>query len=63
MVHKERRLPVLVELLQSEMDKVVRAMVIALRNLSLGRHNKDLIGERGAGQAKTLGVGRAVEDG
>ncbi|XP_047417766.1 splicing regulator ARVCF isoform X5 [Sciurus carolinensis] len=44
MVRKERGLPVLVELLQSETDKVVRAVAIALRNLSLDRRNKDLIG-------------------
>ncbi|KAI4569140.1 hypothetical protein MJG53_021010, partial [Ovis ammon polii x Ovis aries] len=48
-VRKERGLPVLVELLQSETDKVVRAVAIALRNLSLDRRNKDLIGERGHG--------------
>lgn len=35
----------LVELLQSETDKVVRAVAIALRNLSLDQRNKDLIGE------------------
>lgn len=45
-VRKERGLPVLVELLQSETDKVVRAVAIALRNLSLDRRNKDLIGEK-----------------
>lgn len=43
-VRKERGLPVLVELLQSDTDKVVRAVAIALRNLSLDRRNKDLIG-------------------
>ncbi|XP_048641105.1 armadillo repeat protein deleted in velo-cardio-facial syndrome isoform X9 [Marmota marmota marmota] len=43
-VRKERGLPVLVELLQSETDKVVRAVAIALRNLSLDHRNKDLIG-------------------
>ncbi|NIG58379.1 armadillo repeat protein deleted in velo-cardio-facial syndrome [Pontoporia blainvillei] len=48
-VRKERGLPVLVELLQSETDKVVRAVAIALRNLSLDRRNKDLIGENGDG--------------
>uniref|UniRef100_A0A5F9C844 ARVCF delta catenin family member n=1 Tax=Oryctolagus cuniculus TaxID=9986 RepID=A0A5F9C844_RABIT len=47
-VRKERGLPVLVELLQSETDKVVRAVAIALRNLSLDRRNKDLIGEEPA---------------
>ena len=39
------------ELLQSETDKVVRAVAIALRNLSLDRRNKDLIGED-AGRAE-----------
>lgn len=34
----------LVELLQSDSDKVVRAVAIALRNLSMDRRNKDLIG-------------------
>lgn len=34
----------LVELLQSDSDKVVRAVSIALRNLSMDRRNKDLIG-------------------
>lgn len=48
MVRKERGLPVLVELLQSETDKVVRAVAIALRNLSLDQRNKDLIGEDAA---------------
>ncbi|XP_038598884.1 armadillo repeat protein deleted in velo-cardio-facial syndrome isoform X2 [Tachyglossus aculeatus] len=43
-VRKERGLPVLVELLQSDSDKVVRAVAIALRNLSLDQSNKDLIG-------------------
>lgn len=43
-VRKERGLPVLVELLQSDSDKVVRAVSIALRNLSMDRRNKDLIG-------------------
>lgn len=39
----------LVELLQSETDKVVRAVAIALRNLSLDQRNKDLIGENTGG--------------
>ncbi|XP_069071393.1 splicing regulator ARVCF isoform X7 [Pleurodeles waltl] len=43
-VRKERGLPVLVELLQSDSDKVVRAVSIALRNLSMDRRNKDLLG-------------------
>lgn len=58
-VRKERGLPVLVELLQSETDKVVRAVAIALRNLSLDRRNKDLIGENADGASssdKVLGL-------
>lgn len=45
-VRKEKGLPILVELLRSDSDKVVRAIAIALRNLSIDRRNKDLIGER-----------------
>lgn len=53
-VRKERGLPVLVELLQSETDKVVRAVAIALRNLSLDQRNKDLIGEPAAALGQGL---------
>ncbi|XP_042297531.1 armadillo repeat protein deleted in velo-cardio-facial syndrome isoform X3 [Sceloporus undulatus] len=49
-VRKERGLPVLVELLQSDSDKVVRAVSIALRNLSMDRRNKDLIGSYAMGE-------------
>uniref|UniRef100_H3BAY0 ARVCF delta catenin family member n=2 Tax=Latimeria chalumnae TaxID=7897 RepID=H3BAY0_LATCH len=49
-VRKEKGLPVLVELLQSDSDKVVRAVAIALRNLSLDRRNKDLIGSYAMGE-------------
>ena len=45
-VRKEKGLPILVELLRSDSDKVVRAVAIALRNLSIDRRNKDLIGEK-----------------
>lgn len=58
-VRKERGLPVLVELLRSETDKVVRAVAIALRNLSLDRRNKDLIGEDAGGAELGRGTGRA----
>lgn len=44
-MRKEKGLPILVELLRSDSDKVVRAIAIALRNLSIDRRNKDLIGE------------------
>uniref|UniRef100_A0AAR2M2F7 ARVCF delta catenin family member n=1 Tax=Pygocentrus nattereri TaxID=42514 RepID=A0AAR2M2F7_PYGNA len=43
-VRKEKGLPILVELLRSDSDKVVRAVAIALRNLSIDCRNKDLIG-------------------
>nr|XP_033811094.1 armadillo repeat protein deleted in velo-cardio-facial syndrome isoform X3 [Geotrypetes seraphini]XP_033811095.1 armadillo repeat protein deleted in velo-cardio-facial syndrome isoform X3 [Geotrypetes seraphini] len=49
-VRKERGLPVLVELLQSDSDKVVRAVSIALRNLSMDRRNKDLTGSYAMGE-------------
>ncbi|XP_011480090.1 armadillo repeat protein deleted in velo-cardio-facial syndrome homolog isoform X1 [Oryzias latipes] len=42
-VRKEKGLPVLVELLRSDVDKVVRAVAIALRNLAIDKRNKDLI--------------------
>lgn len=44
-VRKEKGLPVLVELLHSDADKVVRAIAIALRNLAIDHKNKDLIGK------------------
>lgn len=68
-VRKERGLPVLVELLQSETDKVVRAVAIALRNLSLDRRNKDLIGEGAGGPSQEaepggwFGAPAELEDG
>ncbi|KAK2819167.1 hypothetical protein Q5P01_024728 [Channa striata] len=43
-VRKEKGLPILVELLRSDVDKVVRAVAIAIRNLAMDRRNKDLIG-------------------
>ncbi|XP_046717793.1 armadillo repeat protein deleted in velo-cardio-facial syndrome homolog isoform X1 [Silurus meridionalis] len=43
-VRKEKGLPILVELLHSDADKVVRAIAIALRNLAIENKNKDLIG-------------------
>lgn len=43
-VRKEKGLPILAELLRSDVDKVVRAVAIALRNLAMDKRNKDLIG-------------------
>ncbi|XP_071796266.1 splicing regulator ARVCF-like isoform X8 [Asterias amurensis] len=44
-VRKEKGLPVLVELLRMENDKIVSAVARALRNLSLDSRNKELIGK------------------
>lgn len=43
-VRKEKGLPVLVELLKMEVDRVVCAAATALRNLAVDSRNKDLIG-------------------
>lgn len=53
-MRKEKGLPILVELLRSDSDKVVRAVAIALRNLSIDRRNKDLIGTE---DRRTLTIG------
>jgi hypothetical protein len=44
-VRKEKGLPVLVELLRMEVDRVVCAVATALRNLALDQRNKELIGK------------------
>jgi hypothetical protein len=44
-VRKEKGLPVLVELLRMEVDRVVCAVATALRNLALDTRNKELIGK------------------
>lgn len=44
-VRKEKGLPVLVELLRMEVDRVVCAVATALRNLALDPRNKELIGK------------------
>ena len=44
-VRKERGLPIIVELLTVEADRVVCAAATALRNLALDHRNKELIGE------------------
>jgi len=43
-VRKEKGLPVLVELLRMEVDRVVCAVATALRNLAIDQRNKELIG-------------------
>ena len=45
-VRKEKGLPILVELLRMEVDRVVCAVATALRNLAIDQRNKELIGER-----------------
>lgn len=44
-VRKERGLPVLVELLRMDRDRVVCVVATALRNLAIDQKNKDLIGK------------------
>lgn len=44
-VRKEKGLPVLVELLRMEVDRVVCAVATALRNLAMDTRNKELIGK------------------
>lgn len=61
-VRKEKGLPILVELLRSDSDKVVRAVAIALRNLSIDRRNKDLIGMRNQHQTLLTYSNRRVTD-
>lgn len=45
-VRKEKGLPILVELLRIDNDRVVCAVATALRNMALDIRNKELIGER-----------------
>lgn len=44
-VRKEKGLPILVELLRMDNDRVVCSVAIALRNMALDVRNKELIGE------------------
>ena len=44
-VRKEKGLPILVELLRIDNDRVVCAVATALRNMALDVRNKELIGE------------------
>ncbi|CAH1101665.1 unnamed protein product [Psylliodes chrysocephalus] len=44
-VRKEKGLPILAELLRIEVDRVVCAVAIALRNLATDQRNKELIGK------------------
>ena len=43
-MRKEKGLPILVELLRMEVDRVVCAVATALRNLAIDQRNKELIG-------------------
>ena len=44
-MRKDKGLPIIVELLSLEADRVVYAAALALRNLALDQRNKELIGE------------------
>lgn len=61
-VRKEKGLPILVELLRIDNDRVVCAVATALRNMALDIRNKELIGEssiRGKKPAPPLRTSRA----
>ena len=45
-VRKEKGLPILVELLRMEVDRVVCAVATALRNLAIDQRNKELVGKK-----------------
>lgn len=44
-MRKEKGLPILVELLRMDNDRVVCSVATALRNMALDGRNKELIGE------------------
>jgi hypothetical protein len=44
-VRKEKGLPILVELLRMDNDRVVCSVATALRNMALDSRNKELIGQ------------------
>lgn len=50
-VRKEKGLPILVELLRMDNDRVVCSVATALRNMALDVRNKELIGQWAAAQA------------
>lgn len=54
-VRKEKGLPILVELLRMDNDRVVCSVATALRNMALDVRNKELIGQWAAAQAGKTG--------
>ncbi len=57
-MRKERGLPIIVELLTIEADRVVCAAATALRNLALDTRNKELIGKTSC--SSTPGINTSV---
>lgn len=55
-MRKEKGLPILVELLRIDNDRVVCAVATALRNMALDIRNKELIGES-AGSSSSVVAG------
>lgn len=55
-MRKEKGLPILVELLRMDNDRVVCSVATALRNMALDVRNKELIGEGAAPNAQILSV-------
>lgn len=59
-MRKEKGLPILVELLRMDNDRVVSSVATALRNMALDVRNKELIGrcraDGGSASATTSGL-------
>ena len=53
-VRKEKGLPILVELLRMDNDRVVCSVATALRNMALDSRNKELIGGGGTHKHKVM---------
>lgn len=63
-VRKEKGLPILVELLRMDNDRVVSSVATALRNMALDVRNKELIGTYGpAGGTAVPGLGGEIQGG
>lgn len=55
-VRKEKGLPILVELLRMDNDRVVCSVATALRNMALDVRNKELIGQEANCQTNNISL-------
>lgn len=60
-VRKEKGLPILVELLRMDNDRVVCSVATALRNMALDVRNKELIGEHACSLYGYMSAGNSVD--